>query len=487
MTTTAHPASSNIVSRIRSDCLSALKTLKSWSDYPGKPGVPAVVGKPFRAADVAFFARAIKNHCRSLKRVSEYAGDQSKQRSLAAKILLSARDAHICAMLRAFVQCHRYVAPLSLIEFAIKNKEWPVLSEAIVVEWRPKSFPSKGFREIAKSGPLRNGQRLVLRDVLLVSGVDSEIDFTRKGAGGERAFIQKVTKSIEDDHPWWWTPDIKNYFASLRPNHFKWLPVPKQLVMNVAFVPKCTKVRVKLPKDKEKLFAYLTKISPTHPVNTYMQYHSFTVQKTRLGLPEGSTLSPLLARGFVGREIRRSFGNTGIASYSFMDDLAIGACTQKDLTTAKEALSGGLSTNPAGPIELYDADILNANSWKSTDKALTLLGYEIRPGDGFGTDKPTHVKPGSIRIERFKNRLANKLRDVDPKDDIYAVGLEYFERWYDSQTAWTKVPEFTQQVSENIAFCYIVDFDKGIPMGGFKTAKQSQVHFATAKLPKSTA
>jgi len=53
-------------------------------------------------------------------------------------------------------------------------------------------------------------QCLMVRDMLSVVGIDSEIDFSRKGGGGERALVQKVCDRIVEGYHWWWTPDVKN-------------------------------------------------------------------------------------------------------------------------------------------------------------------------------------------------------------------------------------------------------------------------------------
>jgi len=300
--------------------------------------------------------------------------------------------------------------------------------------------------------------------MLQVMQVDSEIDYSRKGAGGERAFVDQVCKSIDGGLRWWWTPDIKSYFASLRPSHLKWLPLTRQLVMNDVFTPRCAKVRVIVPKDVKKILHALQGQFPSPNVMTISHMISFTVQKVRLGLPEGSTLSPLTARGFVGRELRTLFGSPGIAKSSFMDDLAIGTRSRKGIDAAVTVLTERFLSHPAGPIELHPAKPTDAVAWVKGGKEIELLAYKLQPGAGYGANK-IHVKPGPRRLSRFREKLREKLKAADNSFEPYDVGLDYWRHWYQSQQAWTKVPGHTELVSENITLSYIDDYIHGLPLG----------------------
>jgi len=97
-------------------------------------------------------------------------------------------------------------------------------------------------------------------------------------------------------------------------------------------------------------------------------------------------------------------------------------------------------------------------------KEIELMGYRFRPGEGYGTNS-VHVKPGARRFSRFKEKLREKLKDADQTLDPYDVGLDYWRQWYPSQQAWTKVPGYSEQVSENITLSYIHDYLHGVPMG----------------------
>jgi hypothetical protein len=154
-----------------------------------------------------------------------------------------------------------------------------------------------------------------------------------------------------------------------------------------------------------------------------------------------------------------------LKSYSYCDDLSIGAHTKGECRAAKHALTDHLSSLPAGPIELDDVPIKNAKAQR-----LVILGYSLESGKGHG-DKDVHVKPWQKRTDRFKHKLAQKLKVAPVEADLNEVATNYWRQWYGSQGAWTKVPAFSKRVSQTIALTYVDDFIHGIPMGTWQLKK----------------
>jgi hypothetical protein len=179
----------------------------------------------------------------------------------------------------------------------------------------------------------------------------------------------------------------------------------------------------------------------------------------RRGLPQGSVLSPLLARAFVGRILRLSLSKTTAKGFSYIDDLIIGAGTESEIKAAQQLVTQAFASLPAGPIELHDTPPPSASSGK-----LIVLGYRLEPGHGYGNN-PVHVKPGPPRIARFKQRLTLRLTEADPNADLAQVAEEYWRAWFDSQQAWTKVPYHSKRLSQLITFTYVIDFEHNLPMG----------------------
>src|SRR5262249_1275451 len=156
---------------------------------------------------------------------------------------------------------------------------------------------------ICKPGPLRKAQQIMLRDVLMMMGIDNEYDFTRKGAGGEVGYRNEVIKNLCDGYNWWWTADIANCFPSLKPGHFKWLPITRMLMQRVVYLPKCAKIEVVKPEEPAAVLLYLKETYPDLPVDEssslYERVSFLTQVVVRRGLPLGSCLSVFLARAFI--------------------------------------------------------------------------------------------------------------------------------------------------------------------------------------------
>jgi hypothetical protein len=394
--------------------------------------------------------KSLREHVRALKRVSKAAGKSRKQWALARDLMLKSFSSRVCAIARALHRHKKHLPLGEMLKLAAAVDLWKPLTEKVTARWREKNGKKGKYRLIVTNGPIRTAYGLLLRDALSVMGVDNEFDFTRKG-GGERPFVQGICKAIDEGVHYWWTPDIVNFFASLRPGHLKWMPVDKRVLTHAAFVHKCAGVKVIINKDTPKIAMSLSD-DPTTPMST-VSLCLLTTRKVRQGSPQGSVLSPLLARGFVGRELRETLGEMEVEKSSFQDDLAIGACAKKIAEEAKCKFTKRLLNHPAGPIKLHSSAVTAAQSSK-----VQVLGYMLEPGNGFG-DNPVHVKPGPKRIARFKSRLRERLKDASKDDDLLEVGISYWRNWFSSQQAWTKVPLFTEELSLNITHSYVHDFE----------------------------
>ena len=431
-----------LLTRIISDCERALTGYTSLSPQ-----------------NVTNLRSSIKRYGRSLLRLSK------KGSALIEKAALHSFDAHICATIRAADRAGLTgLTFFELRKIALRARAGDAATEAVSAYWDPKD--NGGFRLIVRPGLIRNTRHLVFRDALSCLGFDNPHDFTRPGAGGEKAFVAAVVIAICSDQSWVATADMKKCFASMRPAHFLWASLNQQLLEKEVFISEEAKVEVELPGNLAKLWTFLqTEYGAAVTTSIKQSIRSLTTQMVRQALPEGSLLSPLLARSFIGREIQASLGSMGVAISSFMDDLAICACAQTTAAAAMHALEMRLKSHPAGPIELHAKHIRDANAWK-TDGHAEVLKYLLEPGNGYG-DNPVHVKPGLRRISKFKKRLKEALDQAKAEGkDLYTEGLHYWRQWYASQQAWTKVPGYTEELSCNIAMSFIDDYKEGIPMGG---------------------
>ena len=276
------------------------------------------------AAKAALIAR-IKTYTARLQSVAEaLLAGHKKQNTLAKKLLLNSLDACVCAVLRAMLSSGDEIASSKVLDRATKLSVWEQLPEPVRVLWRKKD--KGGFRPIVISGPMRTAQSLMVRDMLLMMDIDSSIDCTKKGGGGEKRLITNVCKDIENETNWWWTPDIKNCFGSIRPGHFRWLPIDRRLITNVMFFPKCAKVNVGKTTPEEIGLILQSQGAYTHAATFSLDasisaLHSLSVQVVRRGLLQGSVLSPLRARAIIARTVNAALPRPEISRYSYSDDL----------------------------------------------------------------------------------------------------------------------------------------------------------------------
>jgi hypothetical protein len=445
------------VDEIIADCKRSLRLLREWSSHPSASRTK-IVSRCFSEVDAAEFEQLIKAHRRALLRVQASLGDPRKQQAMARRLIWSSLAAHTCAVLRAMVRKNQYASPDQIRAMASGGKRWQPPTEPVTAWWKRK--PKGGYRLMTKDGVARTAQRLVLRDMLTTMNIDSEFDYSRKGKG-EKALLKQVCNLMDSEFDWWVMLDIKNYYASLKPGHFGWLPLTRQEIRNIVFTPKCAEVVVKLPKQMEQLIQWLKQHYPTSNMNTKDDVVVFTTQLVRQGgLPQGAVHSPLLARGFVGRSLQALFGGKeGIVGLSWVDDLTIGTRLKVDAQAAVHALTEHFDAHPAGPLELHtDYPVASAS------RKVEVLGYFLEPGNGYGG--AIHVKPGPKRFAKFRANLKARLQAAEPHTDLYKIGEAYRKQWYSAQQAWTKVPGHSELLSQNITDSYVDDFKHKILMGG---------------------
>ena len=173
-------------------------------------------------------------------------GDLKKMLAV-AKMEWAGKDAALFAVLRGLAAKQSKIDLAKALKQAETLSVFVPIAESVFARWKPKD--KGGFRLIVDPGPLRRAQQLMVRDALLMLGIDSEFDFSKRGEG-ERALIRKISMDIENGYKWWWKPDVQDCYGSIRPGHFDWLPIDRRVKKNVFFQPECAGVIVKVKSDE---------------------------------------------------------------------------------------------------------------------------------------------------------------------------------------------------------------------------------------------
>jgi hypothetical protein len=406
------------------------------------------------ASDVATLLRIARRHKQCTDRLHRiYQGKPRTKIQHTRVRYLEAVATRVCATVRAFAKTRRLTSLSDIEKFARRLSIWEVLSEPVRVKLLAK--PKGGHRVITRDGARRMAQRFILRDLLTAAGVDSDCDYARPGAGGEKKMIEEVCQRIMAGYRHWQTADIKECFASLKPGHLNWLPLPKKLIRNVVFLPRCAHVGI-APSPGAA--------SPGGPVgqgvvpggisSPYTVAIQSATERVRRELPQGSVLSPLVARAFVGRELRAVLGPQEVARCSFVDDLIIGARNHPTVARAIGDLGRRLSEHPAGPISLHIDPPTSTSQGR-----VKVFGYVLQPGRGYGSN-PIHVCPDRERFERFHKRLYERWKAEDQPNDADALEAFILDRlgfWMPSQQAWTVVPAYSLNLALTRAFLYVCE------------------------------
>jgi hypothetical protein len=423
------------------ETIDALNALRTWTS--GK--LPLEENPPSLSdADTAAIREIARRHKRSTDRLHRIAGGKSKSKFEHTRdVYLESFTTRVCATVRAFAKTRRRGTLQEIHEFAERLDVFEVLSEPVRVWLLPKS--KGGFRAITMHGPRRMAQQFIVRDVLTAVGLDNEHDYCRRGAGGEKAMIRDACQLIEDGYWHWQVVDVVKCFASLRPGHLSWLPLPKKLIRNVVFLPKCAKLEV------------VKKATASWGDTLLYPSVALTHETVRQGLPQGSVLSPLVVRAFLGREIRAALGKQEVVRLWWVDDLTLGARSRPKLEHALEALRERLKGHPAGPILLHVDQPTSVEHGR-----VRVFGYILQPGRGHA-DNFVHVHPHHERFDRFHRKLYDRWKAEGQPLSFEALEdfiLGRLAHWMPSQQAWTIVPVFSRYLALSFAVAYVCDKER---------------------------
>ena len=368
--------------------------------------------------------RALGRHyIGQLRRIGRLAreGENEELKKVAANVLNSrAAKASVLARL-AFKDGLSYTLA-QIDERAAKLNVNDVCHDPVVMILKEKDNGS--FRTTLKFGWRHKARQMLVRDILYAAGVCNEYDYNFRAHGPQRA-IERIVEAVKAGYHFWLTLDIKDCFASVKPEHlYGMTPLKGAVLKRVAFLP------------------------PSVPIRRSHTHASIPLeQDARRGLPQGSKASGPFASALLGREIRLAIaGHPGVVVVIFGDDIAIGARTQGQIEAIKQAIGERFASLSGGPLFLKFCKIAHANS------AFDFVQRRIqrRQWDG---EYEVRVQPSLSAFERLKKKMLAKYGGQFALGEAWEKSpdgvKERIQRWA-AAMGWKMQPDWEEAI---LIFC----------------------------------
>lgn len=307
-------------------------------------------------------------------------GDTEALRRVVANVLNS-RAAKASVLIRLAFKDDLSLTLAKIAERSAKLNVNDVCNDPVVMILKEKD--SGALRSTLDFGWRHKARQMLVRDVLYAAGVCNEYDYNFRAHGPQRA-IERIVEAVEADHFFWLTLDIKDCFASVKPEHlYGMTPLKGAVLKRVAFLPASVPIQC------------------SHTMGSI-----YFEQAARRGLLQGSMASGPLASALLGREIRLVIaGHPGVVAVIYADDIAIGARTQDQIETIKHAIGERLASLSGGPLFLKFCKIGHANS------GFDFLQRRIQRRQWNG-EHDVRVQPSSGAFERLKKKLLVQYGDA---------------------------------------------------------------------------
>jgi hypothetical protein len=197
--------------------------------------------------------------------------------------------------------------------------------------------------------------------------------------------------------------DIKNCFGSMKHDGVRgMLPLPGSVVDHVVLLSEETPIHFgSLPE-------YIT---------------TYSAKKKALeGIPQGSLVSPLVARTLLDPTLRASALGGEVVSFS--DDFLVFARTQGEAVAIKHALTHNLSSHPSGPFALKRLYINPVTDW------FGFLGLRIR-AHVVGGKVQMIAAPSNKSLQEFADELERRVLAGASPEQVhdYIVAWSHTKNW----------------------------------------------------------
>jgi Reverse transcriptase (RNA-dependent DNA polymerase) len=257
--------------------------------------------------------------------------------------------------------------------------------------------------------------------------------------GGITAAIKRAQTNFAAGFQYSAELDIRRCFQSFRTENLsRLLRLPESVVEHVIRITNLVPVPSRTCRDD--ILHYLP-TDPETPEDLFQARFGSEWEQARLGLPEGSRLSPLLAELLLAPVVRALTARRKGRVLTYADNFLLSATNEARLQRLVEDLQEELSWHPAGPVTVRDQ--LQSRGPRDS---FEFLGYLLRP-DGnrlSATWAPEHER----RARDMRRQAYRKLQSTMPQMQKLEV-LSRIEREHTaftrSFTAWPDREQFNEQ------------------------------------------
>ena len=368
--------------------------MRSGETWTGRvtEAAPRRAARPRRTSPE--FRKALKDARKHVTKIlgrigrARIAGDRHRTRGLKAK----ARNSYHVKLLAAD-RANRKMRPRyrvgenELMAVAAGLDSWGGTDESVFTKAVRKGYSD--FRPVLRFG-IRNRALQEIEMMLLEPGAAIRDDqFSIRG--GTNAAGREVLNNLGNHggkYKHVVVSDVTNFFGSINVDHLAdLLDIPPRVVDNVV---SARNLNLDLqPMDKIPCAGGLL-------VTT----HLGLLSKARAGVPQGSSLSPLVAAIVLARVLDQLPEDVKVVAYA--DDVLVLVRTKREAVAIANALRLALARNPLGPFRCKLLEIRRA-SW-----GFEFLGYKFKVRSGRPFAEPT--KRNRLKFERRFNKDFRKER-----------------------------------------------------------------------------
>ncbi|MES2341628.1 MAG: reverse transcriptase domain-containing protein [Pseudomonadota bacterium] len=362
----------------------------------------AVFGEDWTPQNREWVKRSAFTYARELTSLAKATASTSKERRDLTRRVLQSSAGRTCVLIHAASKRGLTLTRSGLEKLSSEIWPWKDCGEAVRVCLKEK--PDGTHRPTVDLGVRRLALSYLAGHVLRAIWGVAPDEFNRRGKGTHAA-VGFLMRAIENDRPWAFTADVKDFYPSIRHEVVKkFVPLPENVISNCILIPEGVKLIVPPGYGDSEA----------------------TRDTLRRGIPQGSPTSDLVASQLLGMLLEPIAFDTMCARYS---DNIFGACdTREDAEATLLALSERLRTHPAGELTLHKQTVTHS------DKGVHLLGYLVTTNANQERYE-ARAFPSPSSCSRWLSELPSRLtmQSIDARqDEAIALTLEWLRCWRSS-------------------------------------------------------